>query len=40
VLGDDVDEALSSARLVLVEGARIGLSIGLSLLGVRAPESM
>jgi len=40
VLGEDVDEELSAARLILVEGTRVGLSIGLSVLGVRAPESM
>ncbi len=40
ILADDVDPALAQARLWLVEGARIGLSIGLGLLGVSAPESM
>ncbi len=40
VMGDGVPDGLMQARLWLVEGARIGLSIGLGLLGVRAPESM
>ena len=31
---------LTQARLWLVESARIGLAIGLRLLGVSAPESM
>jgi arginyl-tRNA synthetase len=40
VMGDDVAAQLTQARLWLVEGARIGLSIGLGVLGVRAPEQM
>ncbi len=40
ILADDVDPALTQARLWLVEAARIGLSIGLGLLGVAAPEAM
>jgi arginyl-tRNA synthetase len=40
VLHSDVPEELTQARLWLVEAARIGLSIGLGLLGVAAPESM
>jgi arginyl-tRNA synthetase len=40
VLGDDVDPALTQARLWLVEAARIGLAVGTDLLGVAAPESM
>ncbi len=40
MMGDGVPDGLMQARLWLVEGARIGLSIGLGLLGVRAPESM
>jgi arginyl-tRNA synthetase len=40
VVGDGVSSELSDARLQLVEAARIGLSIGLDLLGVSAPESM
>jgi len=39
VIGD-VPPELTQARLWLVEAARIGLSIGLDLLGVSAPESM
>jgi arginyl-tRNA synthetase len=40
VLGDDVDPATTQARLWLVEATRIGLAVGLDLLGVTAPESM
>ncbi|MGH9102811.1 MAG: arginine--tRNA ligase [Acidimicrobiales bacterium] len=40
VMGEGVAEPLTQARLWLVEGARIGLAIGLDLLGVEAPESM
>jgi arginyl-tRNA synthetase len=40
VVGDDVEPSLTLARLWLVEGVRIGLSIGLGLLGVSAPEAM
>ena len=40
VLRDDVDPELQQARLWLVEATRIGLSIGLDLLGVHAPEQM
>jgi len=39
VIGD-VPADLTQARLWLVEASRIGLSIGLSLLGVSAPEAM
>ncbi len=39
VIGD-VPAELTQARLWLVESARIGLSIGLDLLGVSAPEQM
>jgi arginyl-tRNA synthetase len=39
VIGD-VPADLTQARLWLVESARIGLSIGLDLLGVSAPEAM
>ncbi|MEZ5377453.1 MAG: arginine--tRNA ligase [Acidimicrobiales bacterium] len=39
VLSDD-DDDLRQARLWLVEAARIGLSIGLDILGVSAPEEM
>lgn len=40
VIGDGVSAELTQARLWLVESSRIGLSIGLDLLGVSAPESM
>jgi arginyl-tRNA synthetase len=40
VVGDGVAPELTEARLWLVESARVGLSIGLDLLGVTAPESM
>jgi arginyl-tRNA synthetase len=40
VMGQDVSDDLTQARLWLVEGARIGLAVGLELLGVSAPESM
>ncbi|MCQ3814592.1 MAG: arginine--tRNA ligase [Acidimicrobiia bacterium] len=40
ILRDDVDEQLCQARLWLSEATRIGLSVGLGLLGVSAPESM
>jgi arginyl-tRNA synthetase len=40
VLGEGIDEELTQARLWLVEAARVGLTIGLDLLGVSAPTSM
>ena len=40
VVGDGIEPGLTVARLWLVESARIGLGIGLDLLGVSAPESM
>jgi arginyl-tRNA synthetase len=40
ILADGIDPGLAQARLWLVEGARIGLSIGLGLLGVSAPEAL
>ena len=40
VMGDDVPAELTQARLWLVEAARVGLAVGLELLGVSAPESM
>ncbi len=40
VMGEGVAPDLTQARLHLVEGARIGFSIGLGLIGVSAPESM
>jgi arginyl-tRNA synthetase len=39
VIGD-VPADLTQARLWLVEASRVGLSIGLALLGVSAPEAM
>lgn len=40
VIGEGVSPELTQARLWLVESARIGLAIGLGLLGVSAPETM
>jgi arginyl-tRNA synthetase len=40
VISDSVDAELTQARLWLVEGSRVGLAIGLDLLGVSAPEEM
>ncbi|RMH81482.1 MAG: arginine--tRNA ligase, partial [Actinomyces sp.] len=40
ILRDDVDPELRQARLWLVETTRIGLAIGLDLLGVSAPERL
>lgn len=40
ILAEDVDPAVAQARLWLVEATRIGLAIGLGLLGVSAPEAM
>lgn len=40
ILRSDVPAELASARLALIEGARIGLVQGLSVLGVGAPEEM
>jgi len=40
VMGTDIPPELTQARLWLVESARVGLAIGLGLLGVSAPESM
>ena len=40
VMGDGVAPELTQARLWLVEAARIGLAVGLDLVGVSAPESM
>jgi arginyl-tRNA synthetase len=39
-MGQGISEELTQARLWLVEGARIGLAVGLGLLGVSAPDSM
>jgi len=40
VMGQGVGDDLTQARLWLVDGARIGLAVGLGLLGVTAPEAM
>src|ERR1017187_1689666 len=40
ILAGDVDPSVTQARLWLVEGTRVGLAIGLGLLGVSAPEVM
>ncbi len=40
VLGDEVPRPLTDARLALVGAVRIGLTIGLGVLGVSTPESM
>ena len=40
VIGEGVSPELTQARLWLVETARIGLAIGLGLLGVHAPDRM
>ena len=40
ILRSDVDPEVQQARLWLVESTRIGLAIGLELLGVSAPEQM
>jgi len=40
VLSDDVSSSTRQARLWLVEGARVGLTVGLGVLGLSAPESM
>jgi len=40
ILAGDVDPSVVQARLWLVEASRIGLAIGLGLLGVSAPEAM
>ncbi len=40
VLAETVGDDLTQARLWLVEAARVGLAIGLDMLGVSAPESM
>ncbi len=40
VVGEGIAPERTQARLWLVEGARVGLSIGLDLLGVSAPESL
>jgi arginyl-tRNA synthetase len=40
VLRDDIADPIRQARLWLIEAARIGLAIGLDLLGVSAPERL
>ncbi|MDQ6928742.1 MAG: DALR anticodon-binding domain-containing protein, partial [Actinomycetota bacterium] len=40
VMGEGVSAELTQARLSLVDAARVGLAIGMDLLGVSAPESM
>jgi arginyl-tRNA synthetase len=40
VMGEGVSHEVTQARLWLVEGARVGLAVGLDLLGVSAPDSM
>ncbi|MEM9651733.1 MAG: arginine--tRNA ligase [Actinomycetota bacterium] len=40
ILRTDTPESVQQARLWLAEGSRIGLAIGLDLLGVSAPEQM
>jgi arginyl-tRNA synthetase len=40
VMGEGVSHELTQARLWLVEATRVGLAIGLELLGVSAPDSM
>ena len=40
VMGDGVSGELTQARLWLVEATRVGLVVGLSLLGVSTPEAM
>ena len=40
VMGEGVSPELTQARLWLVEATRVGLAIGLDLLGVSAPDSM
>ena len=40
VMGEGVSPELTQARLWLVEGTRIGLAIGLGILGVEAPDEM
>ncbi len=40
ILSPDTPEELRQARLWMAESARIGLRVGLDLLGVTAPEAM
>lgn len=40
VVGADIPPELTQARLVLIDAARVGLAVGLGVLGVSAPEAM
>jgi arginyl-tRNA synthetase len=40
VMGDGVSHEQTQARLWLVEATRVGLAVGLDLIGVSAPDSM
>ena len=40
VVGADIPLELTQARLVLIDAARVGLAVGLGVLGVSAPEAM
>ena len=40
ILRDDVSDDVRQARLWLVEATRVGLAVGLDLLGVSAPERL
>ena len=40
IMGEGVEAEVTQARLWLVEATRVGLAIGLGLLGVHAPEAM
>ena len=40
IMGEGIEDATTQARLWLIEGTRIGLRVGLDILGVSAPESM
>ena len=40
VVGAGIPPELTQARLVLIDAARVGLAVGLGVLGVSAPESM
>ncbi|MCB0971054.1 MAG: arginine--tRNA ligase, partial [Acidimicrobiales bacterium] len=40
VIGDGIEPEVTQARLWLTEAARVGLGIGLDLLGVSAPEQL
>ena len=40
VMGEGIEPTTTQARMWLVEASRVGLAIGLDLLGVSAPETM